>query len=202
MEHELKELKEFVAEIKADRVAQKEKEKRESWTKYTSLTIVILAVLSAIAAQWAGKFSGRVLVNLNDSTFHQTKASDQWSFYQAKSIKQNLYEIERDRLKNDAHADPKVMEKIEAKIQKYDKEKADVMAEAKKLEELREKARDVATTASHQGGEMGLSISLFSISIAMGSICLVVKKRWLWYVAIFLGTAATLQAIKAIWFVS
>jgi hypothetical protein len=44
----LKELHGFVADLKADRAAQKEKEPREAWTKYTSLSIVVIAVLAAV----------------------------------------------------------------------------------------------------------------------------------------------------------
>src|ERR1700742_147365 len=92
LENEVKELKGFIAELKADRQTAKEKEKRESWTKYTSMSIVFIAVLAAVATQWAGKYSSRTLVSLNDSTFNQASASDQWSLYQAASIKRNMYE--------------------------------------------------------------------------------------------------------------
>ena len=40
LQNELKDLKGFIAELKADRAETKEKEKRESWTKYVSLTVV------------------------------------------------------------------------------------------------------------------------------------------------------------------
>ena len=53
LEKEIAELKEFVAELKSDRAAQKEKEKREAWTKYTSMSIVFIAVLAAVATQLA-----------------------------------------------------------------------------------------------------------------------------------------------------
>ena len=95
LQKEMNELKEFIADLKADRAASKDKEKREVWTKYVSLTVVIIAVFAAIASQWSGKYGSRVLAKLNDATFNQTKASDQWAYYQAKSIKQNLYEIAR-----------------------------------------------------------------------------------------------------------
>src|SRR5947209_17695015 len=98
LQKELAELKGFTAELKADRAAQKEKEKREAWTKYTSLSLVLLAVLAAVATQWGAKFSSRTLVNLNDATFNQAQATDEWSYYQSKSIKQNLYEMGRDQL--------------------------------------------------------------------------------------------------------
>jgi len=77
LQSELNELKNFIADLKGDRATQKEKEKREAWTKYTSLSIVFIAVLAAVATQWSGKYSSRVLVALNDATFDQAKASDQ-----------------------------------------------------------------------------------------------------------------------------
>ena len=43
LDRELAELKGFIAELKADRAAQKEKEKREAWTKYTSISLVLIA---------------------------------------------------------------------------------------------------------------------------------------------------------------
>src|SRR3569832_1915867 len=102
LDKEIVELKGFIADLKADRAAQKEKESRESWTKYTSMSLVFIAVLAAVATQWSGKFSSRTLVELNNSTFYQAEASDQWSYYQAKSIKQNLYEAMRDLSPKDA----------------------------------------------------------------------------------------------------
>src|ERR1700722_10799388 len=96
LEQEINELKAFIADLKADRAAQKDKEKREAWTKYTSMSIVFIAVLAAIATQWAGKYSGRTLVELNKATFSQAKASDKWGEFQANSIKKNLYETVHD----------------------------------------------------------------------------------------------------------
>jgi len=198
---ELKELKTFVTELKADRAAAKEKEKRESWTKYTSLSLVVIAVLAAIATQWSGKYGSRVLVQLNDSTFQQAKASDQWAFFQSKSIKQNLYEVAREQL-SVAAAGPggegakQTAEKMAAKIEKYDKEKKEVQNDAKKLEELRDTSRVAATEASRKGSGMGLAVAVFQIAIAMGSICLVTKRKALWYMALGLAALATYEMLK------
>src|ERR1051325_7225383 len=123
LQSELNELKNFITDLKADRAVTKEKEKREAWTKYVSLTVVIIAVFAAIATQWAGKYSSRTLVQLNDATFNQAQASDQWAYYQAKSIKQNLYEVARDQMGKDA--DAAQIEKLNSKIAKYDKDKED-----------------------------------------------------------------------------
>jgi hypothetical protein len=198
LDKELAELKEFIAELKADRAKQKEKEAREAWTKYTSLSLVFIAVLAAIANQWAGKYSSAVLVQLNNSTLYQAQASDQWSFYQAKSIKQNLYEGLRDLAPNAAVVGNNTpsLEAFNAKVAKYEAEKKDVMAEAKKLEAQQKASREAANNASHHGGGMGKAISTFQIAIALASICLVTKKRPLWYVSLVLTAVATAQMVS------
>jgi len=195
---DLDELKKLVAELRADHVAQKEKEKRDGWTKYVSLTMVCIAVLAAIATLKGGGFSTRTLKEMNEATFNQTQASDQWSYFEAKSIKQNLYEIELDHLS--AAADAAAVAKMKAKVDKYDKDKADITALAKKFEAARDAARQTATIAAEHSRQMGLAITLFQIAIALGAMCLIVKKKPLWIVSTILGGLATAQMIYVLYF--
>lgn len=184
---------EFLAELRNDRAAAKEKEKREAWTKYTSMTIVCIAVVAAVATQWGAKYSSRTLTNLNEATFNQTSASDQWSFYQAKSIKQTIAEGSLEAVTKSGNT--KLAEALQAKINRYDGEKAEIMAKAKAYEEKRDVARNAATLSSRKGGAMGLAISIFQISIAIGSICLVMKKKGLWRISLGLAAAAVAQTV-------
>ena len=178
-------VKELIASIKAEKQALKDKELRDSWTKYVSLTLVCLAVLTAIATLKGGGFTTRTLKELNEATFQQAHASDQWSFFQAKSIKQNLYEIEGDLMPKDA--DAKASEKVKAKIEKYGKEKDEIMKDAKAHEVKRDAARTNAAKAAELSKEMGMAITLFQISVALGGICLITKKQWLWFGALGVG---------------
>jgi len=141
-----------------------------------------------------------VLVALNDATFDQAKASDQWSYYQAKSIKQNLYEVARDQLPKASEAPDSAatrqLDGFNAKIAKYEQDKNQIQADAKKLEEQRDQARQSALIASQLGSRMGLAVSIFQISIAMGSICLVVKKKPLWYLSLLLACLAAAEMTR------
>jgi len=197
---DLDELKKLVAELRADHVAQKEKEKRDGWTKYVSLTMVCIAVLAAIATLKGGGFSTRTLKEMNEATFNQTQASDQWSYFEAKSIKQNLYEIELDHLSAAPAPDAAEVAKLKAKVDKYDKDKADITALAKKFEAARDAARKTATVAAEHSKQMGLAITLFQIAIALGAMCLIVKKKPLWIVSSILGALATAQMIYVLYF--
>ena len=201
LDQEVAELKGFIADLKADRAEQKEKERREGWTKYTAISLVFIAVLAAVANQWAGKYSSKVLVELNNSTFDQAKASDQWSYYQAKSIKQNLYEALNEtsaKTGNVADSDQS-RAAVEAKIAKYKSDKEKIMAEARELEKQRDTARAAAAVASTHGGGMGLAIAIFKIAIALGSICLVTKKQSLWYLSLAFALVATAKMLR-VWF--
>lgn len=90
--------------------------------------------------------------------------------------------------------------KITSKIEKYEKEKKDIQEEAKRLEKLRDDLRGAATLASKKGGGMGLAVSIFQISIALGSICLVTKRKQLWYLALVFAMGATVEMIR-IWMI-
>jgi len=201
LQTEIAELKEFIADLKADRAATKEKEKRESWTKYVSLSVVIIAVIAAIAAQWGGKYSSRVLTQLNDATFNQTLASDQWAYYEAKSVKLKSYEIARDELAHSATAADAgtvaLIKTYEAQIAKYQGEQKDIEAKAHELEAKRDAARSSATIASGKGGRMGMAISFFSVAVALASICLVTKKKPLWFAALVLAGIAITEMVLA-----
>ena len=126
MADQLDELKSIVTAITADRQTQKDKEKREAWTKYVSLSTIILAVLTAIATQKGAGFSSTVMKQLNLATFNQAQASDKWAYYQAKGIKQAIAAEERDVLVAAGNADPKRLEEFDKKIERYGNEQKEI----------------------------------------------------------------------------
>jgi hypothetical protein len=182
LEAQLGQLKDYLAEMRAERATAKDKEKRESWTKYTAMSVVFIAVLAAVATQYGGKYSTGVLKSLNDATYYQARASDAWSFYQAKSIKQSLFEIGKS---DDT-----------ARIARYEQEKNAIKDDATKLEAQRDKARADAAAVSSKGSGLGLAVSIFQISIAIASISMIIKKKPFWFASLLLGVLATAQMLK------
>jgi hypothetical protein len=124
----------------------------------------------------------------------QAQASDQWAFYQAKSIKQHLDEVTLAQLTRAGNTnDPalaKTIQKLSSDLARYDKEKADIKAKAEALE----KERD---DANRHSGKMGVAISYFTVAIATASICTVTKKKPLWFVAMILSVVAVVQMVLA-----
>jgi hypothetical protein len=200
MSNNLDELKDLVATIVADRQSQKDKEKREAWTKYVSLSMIFLAVLAAIATQRGAGYSSGTMKQLNEATFNQANASDQWAFYQAKGIKETICSQELDNLNALGKADPKLVESLTARVARYKKEQIEITAEAKKFEAKRDAARDASAQAADRAREIGLSATIFQIAIALGGITLVMRKRWLWNASLLTGALATAQMVRVLWF--
>jgi len=199
MSTDLTELKDLVAILKADQLAQKEKEAKSAWTKYVALSMIFLAVLAATATQRGAGYSSSTMKQLNEATFNQAEASDQWAYYQAKGIKQSIYELERERAQNGAvAAEPKVVAGFTARVDRYESEKKDITREAKALEAKRDTARALATAYSESGREMGQAAMLFQIAISLGGVCLIVRKRWLWYASMGAGALACVLMLRVL----
>ncbi|MFA6289592.1 MAG: DUF4337 family protein [Opitutaceae bacterium] len=189
----LDELKALVSAIKEDHQEQKEKERREAWTRYVSLSTICLAVLAAIASQESGGYTTATIRQLNEATFNQAEASGQWSYYESKEIKQIIHEMERERLKRHEVAGAGELAGLSAKIADSDAEKNSIREQAKMFERKRNEARDLAAKASALSGRMGLATTIFQVAIALGGVCLIVKKRWLWACSLLLGALATVE---------
>jgi hypothetical protein len=174
-------VRELVREIQQDRHAAKEKERREGWTKYVSLMVVVLAVATGIGALKAGSFSGRVMMK-------QAQASDTWAFYQAKSIKQRLAEIEARQAAGEEAA------RSAAEATRYRAEEKDLQAKAAGLENERDEA-------ARHGPYLAFAITALQIAIALASVCLITKRRALWAASGVLGAVGIGWLIWGLYFV-
>ena len=105
-------------------------------------------------------------------------------------MKQHLFEVTRRQLPKNA-TDPEALQQqkeYEAKIADYDARKTKIKEDAEKLEKKRDYAGRV-------GAKLGLALSCFSISIAMASICMMSKKKPLWFLAMALAAFGVVQMI-------
>jgi hypothetical protein len=156
-------------------------DKKEPWLNLLALTTVILAVCATLATFKGGGYSTKTVLN-------QAMASDQWAYYQAKSIKGNLYEVEAMRLKRDLELAPKasvsLLEKsladVEKKIAKYEGEKADIFKKATALEEAK-------ADAQKHGAPFGLAVIYLQIGILLSSIAALLKQKPVYWAGLAVG---------------
>src|SRR5215469_7406882 len=91
------------------------------WNKYLAITTAILAVFAAIASLLSGSYANNALLQKNDAVLNQSKASDQWNYYQAKGIKKNLAE---------SFYEQNQTATLKNEINKYNKEQTDIQKQA------------------------------------------------------------------------
>jgi len=160
-------------------------EKKEKWLNYLALTTVIFAVCATLSTFRGGGFSTR-------SVLAQTQASDQWAYYQAKSIKGYLYETQKEKFELELKASgPKMarsmvedytqrIDSYSKKIKKYEEEKKQIEQEARRFEGVKEDAQRHAQI-------FGVAVIFLQIAILLSSIAALLKKKIVWILGLILG---------------
>ncbi len=169
-------------------------EKKEPWLNYLALTTVILAVCATLSTFKGGGYSTR-------SVMSQTQASDQWAFFQAKSIKSYIYSMQKEKLELELAAmgakapsatAEEYREKIAEygkKVAKYDEEKVGIQKEAKRFEQVRDDAQK-------HGQVFGIAVIFLQIAILLSSIAALMKKKYVWVIGTAVGLAGIVYFIN------
>jgi len=140
----------------------------ETWISWVALSTAILAVLAAIAGLLSGKHA-------NEAMMSQIESSDQWSYYQAKSIKASVLDakIALSTAPNESDS---------AKRDRYEKEQEEIKTEA-------EHKQAEAKSNFHQHEVFARAVTMFQIAIAVAAISALTKKRRFWIVGLLFGIA-------------
>lgn len=117
-------------------------------------------------------------ISTTDELLKQQKASDQWSYYQAKSIRRHTSEVAKDVFT--ALGKSEGTESYTKSAEKYRKESEDIKLEAEKLE-----------AESKVWGERALRLHFGGVFLELGivfcSLAILTKRSFIWYSAIVLA---------------
>jgi hypothetical protein len=152
------------------------------WIGYVALYSAIVAVLAAISAMLAGGHA-------NEAMLSQIKASNSWSYYQAKGVKAAVLSSKMQLLEEMGRAKKAT---DETKLEEYKKEQEDIMAESKKSE-----AESAHHLHSHE--TLAKSVTLFQVAIAIAAISVLARRRRFWFVSMafsFFGIGLFLMGLN------
>jgi hypothetical protein len=152
------------------------------WTLHLSLSTAIIAVFAAIASLQSGASESAALLSKNESILAQAKASDQWAYYQAKSIKMSLYEVQLETATRD-----ETIAKFRAKRDNYDHERAEVEHQAQTLEKDSAEKGKASEEHFHRHHRFALAVTIFQVSIALAAIAALARRRPLWLASMAVG---------------
>ena len=160
--------------------------------KRIALTTAIYAVILAIASLGGSNAMKEMLLA-------QQEASNKWSYYQAKNMRENLYRIQRmnleaDFLERGDSMKPKAHAKFEETIKKmadeesrYAREKTDIEREARKAEHERD-------TYKRRDPYFDFAEALLQISIVMASIAILSSSRLIFFFSLIIAGTGTILA--------
>lgn len=158
---------------------QKSKSWKDNIGTFIAVTTVILAVCATLAAFKAAGYGNKMVLT-------QSQASDQWAYYQAKSIKETTYQVQRDAMAL-ASSETGKTELYNTKVAEYDKEiarykqeKEEITGAAKRLEKDRDNAQ-------HFNGKFGQALIFLQIGILLSSLASINKVYVYWYMGLFAG---------------
>jgi Domain of unknown function (DUF4337) len=173
--------------------AKHEAEGGNRFISTVAMSIAVLAVVAATVGSLETLEDGDAISAKNEAVLFQNKATDSWNFYEAKSMKKNMYDIAAATA-----SDGPVKDDFLAKAKKNEDDSADIQKEAKKLEG--ESAAKLAEGETHETRHHILTgaVTLLHIGIAMATIAIVTGgKRWPWYASILLGVGGVVGAVFA-----
>ncbi len=156
---------------------------KETWITWVALTTTVLAVLAAIASLRAASYSTKVQLAT-------TREANQWAYYQAKSIKEHSFALNRDVLaamRLQEAKNPKahkfLADKIteyEGEVARYDKEKAEIKKGAEDIQKEQE-------VYKYKNGNFALSVMLLQMAIMCSAVGALIKKKIMWLLGLLLG---------------
>lgn len=153
-----------------------------------SLTMAIASVLVAVAGLMGHR-------SHTEETVLQTKANDEWAYYQAKDIRLHmdkaLADLEGFVTVSDPSKAAQAREANLAEAEKYRKQAEDLQAEAKQLD--RE-----AGLASRRADRYDLGEIFLDVALVITSITLLSGRRMFWHVGLVLGAIGVVVAATAL----
>ncbi|WP_245303324.1 DUF4337 family protein [Mesorhizobium loti] len=152
------------------------------------MTIAVLAVLAATVGSFESLETAEAINDKSEAAYLQNKASDQWSFFQAKSIKKNSYEIAA------AMGGP-ATDQFQANAKRNEADGAEIEAKATEFEkQVDEKLRD-SDLREYRHHVLTFAVTLLHISIAVATLSIITRgKRWPWIGSLALGALGAIAA--------
>jgi LPS O-antigen subunit length determinant protein (WzzB/FepE family) len=145
-------------------IEEKAKERGlQKWTLWVAVTTAIMAVFAALASLFSGHDS-------NEALIHQLRASDLWTYYQAKGIKADIITYAS------VHS-----------------------ADTLRLQKLRSEQQNIQKQAQQEENDskhflrnhlvLARAVTFFQIAIAIAAISVVTGKRFLWLLSLVAALA-------------
>jgi Domain of unknown function (DUF4337) len=193
----------LIAEIHEERA---ENEAHESFRNRAALLIAVLAAILAVGGLGGGNAT-------DDMVGNNIKASDSWAFYQAKNVRQTMYELAAEQLEEQLATGAvapasrasaqKRLAAYKATIARYDSEPDPenpndlLRGEGKKEIMARAQAFEAAfDEASERDNNFDFAEVLLQLALVLGSVAILTLNRWILILSVAAGGLGALLTLN------
>jgi|SRR5271155_1777885 len=173
-------------ELKEQLEEAREKAAELPWLTWLALSTSIVAVLAAIASLESGTYANDAIVEKDDSILHQSKADDDWAFYQAKGVEKTVYETQ-----SRVATDPAVAAELHASADRETQERAEIRRQSEEQETAVRESDEQSEHSLHVHHTFARSVTLFQVGIALAAIAALARRKALWWVSLGMGAVGT-----------
>ncbi|MGJ7582599.1 DUF4337 domain-containing protein [Variovorax sp. RHLX14] len=163
----------------------------KSMINQIAVCTAIIATVGAVFSYMGGATQANAGLYKNNAAIKKTEASNQWNYFQSKSTKQSLAEFARDLGPEDRKAG------LQAKVDRYEKEKTEIQAAAQKLESEATDWDHQSEAQMHQHHRWAQATTVLQVSIALAAIALLTRKKWVEYGMFVLAGAGLVVGVAA-----
>lgn len=162
-------------------------EAKDSFERSIAISIAIMAVILSFISTKGDNAKTDAILKTNE-------ASNQWAYFQSKSIKQTLRELESDMIPLTATTMPanaaKKLAELKSEMERYGKEKGDIKTMAESL---------VAEAAVQSGinDKCDLSALLLQIAVVIASVPILTRWKTMWIASLALAAAGAVVGTTA-----
>lgn len=160
-------------------------EANDQFEKRIAISIAIMAIILSLITTHGDNAKTDAILKTNEET-------NQWGYYQSKSIKETIVKSELAILEaaNDGGKANDVIEKLKQEVQRYESEKDDIKKGAEKLNEAAKLNIEI-----NDRSDMGALI--IQIAIVLASVAILSKWKALWLIGVGMGALGSIIGATA-----
>lgn len=176
------------------------------WLRYLPLSTAMIAVFAAVASLLSGSSSNEAILAKSEAMLDQSRASDQWAYYQAKSVKQKLSADEASIVDVAGEAVKDLRPDVQARFaalktgfdadaRRYDTDTKKIEADAHRFEDRVKESNERSEALMERHHHFAFSVTLLQIAIALSAIAALTRRQPLWYLGLAVSVAGVVKFV-------
>ena len=161
--------------------------------KKIALMTAVLATAGALISYQSGSAQTEAMFLKNESILKQAEASDQWSYYQAKSVKGHIAEATAD-----SAVSAEIRQKYMAQMSTLEKEKLVIESLARKLQVESKQLGERSEAKLRPHERLALAMTFIQIAVALAAITVLTRRTWLLWGSVACAGIGLIAAASAV----